>query len=114
MSKEEGFPLVEVSGTPFERGLQHGRAVPYEQAPGLSGREFEKLFTDTWIGKQDSGGFHQSLHSPRGGRLVHPSQELVQARRLGQGFAGPLEFHQRGAGSGSSVLRLSAQASTAS
>lgn len=28
MSKEEGFPLVEVSGTPFERGLQHGRAVP--------------------------------------------------------------------------------------
>lgn len=28
MSKDEGFPLVEVAGTPYERGLQHGRAVP--------------------------------------------------------------------------------------
>jgi isopenicillin-N N-acyltransferase-like protein len=28
MSMEQDFPLVEVSGTPFERGLQHGRAVP--------------------------------------------------------------------------------------
>jgi isopenicillin-N N-acyltransferase-like protein len=28
MAKDEGFPLVEVAGTPFERGVQHGRAVP--------------------------------------------------------------------------------------
>ncbi|WP_395406916.1 C45 family autoproteolytic acyltransferase/hydrolase [Pseudoduganella sp. UC29_106] len=28
MQNNEGFPLVEVSGTPFERGVQHGRAVP--------------------------------------------------------------------------------------
>jgi isopenicillin-N N-acyltransferase-like protein len=28
MSMEQDFPLVEVSGTPFERGVQHGRAVP--------------------------------------------------------------------------------------
>jgi isopenicillin-N N-acyltransferase-like protein len=28
MSNEEQFPLVEVSGTPYERGVQHGRAVP--------------------------------------------------------------------------------------
>jgi isopenicillin-N N-acyltransferase-like protein len=28
MSNGEHFPLVEVSGSPFERGVQHGRAVP--------------------------------------------------------------------------------------
>jgi isopenicillin-N N-acyltransferase-like protein len=28
MSIAEGFPLVEVAGAPYERGLQHGRAVP--------------------------------------------------------------------------------------
>jgi isopenicillin-N N-acyltransferase-like protein len=28
MPMEQGFPLVEVSGSPHERGVQHGRAVP--------------------------------------------------------------------------------------
>jgi isopenicillin-N N-acyltransferase-like protein len=28
MSSAEAFPLVEIAGSPYERGLQHGRAVP--------------------------------------------------------------------------------------
>jgi isopenicillin-N N-acyltransferase-like protein len=36
MTTPEYFPLVDVSGTPHARGVQHGRAVPERVAGGVA------------------------------------------------------------------------------
>ena len=72
-----------------------------------------KPFANAWISQQCGWSSRELLNRMRGSRLVHRGQKLVQPGNVGKRLACPLQLHQRGTGSGESVLRLSAQAWTA-
>lgn len=75
--------------------------------------ELLKALSDTRLDRQARRRGRQRLDHARGGGRIDRCQKIMQPDQVGQTLVGSLQFHQRGAGSGSGVFRLSAQAWTA-
>lgn len=74
--------------------------------------ELLKALADTRLGRQRRRRSRQRLDHTRGGGRIDRCQKIMQPGEVGQPLVGLRQFHQRGAGSGSSVFKLSAQAWT--
>ncbi len=87
--------------------------APHQDATHLARLELLKLLADARMLQKPCGRRSQRLSGTQRGLAVDRAQELVKPYQIGQRPRCPFQLHPRGAGSGLSVPRLSAQACTA-
>ena len=84
-----------------------------EEASYHPGLEPVESLAEARIRQQGCRRLGQLLNGLGRRERIDRRQKLIKPDHIGQGFTGPLQFHQRGAGRGESVLKLSAHSRTA-
>jgi len=84
--------------------------MAYDDPPDFAWFKGIQLLAKSRIVEQAIGSMCELLHDARGCLGRNRPQMFVQAQKIGRCFAGPLDLHSAGGGSGLSVERLSAHA----